>query len=92
METKARLVLVDALRDAQRWLDELVTNPTRTLEAIADREAKTKRALGLQGPTRTRDEPAANSNSGNGNLRPETFDRSRRQWAAETAEKTQQID
>jgi hypothetical protein len=37
------------------------------------------RALGLQAPTRTRDEPLANSNSGNGNLRPETFDRSRRQ-------------
>jgi hypothetical protein len=50
------------------------------------------RTLGLQAPTRTRDEPAANSNSGNGNLRPETFDRSRRQWGAETAEKTQQTD
>jgi ABC transporter len=44
------------------------------------------RALGLQAPTRTRDEPAANSNSGNGNLRPETFGRSRRQWGAETTE------
>jgi hypothetical protein len=50
------------------------------------------RALGLQAPTRTRDELAANGNSGNGNLRPETFDRSRRQWAAEMAEKTQQTD
>jgi site-specific DNA recombinase len=49
------------------------------------------RAL-LQAPTRTRDEPVANSNSGNGNLRPETFDRSRRLWAGETAEKTQQTD
>jgi hypothetical protein len=34
-------------------------------------------ALALQPPTHRRDEPAANSNSGNGNLRPETFDRSR---------------
>ena len=33
------------------------------------------RALGLQAP----DEPVANSNSGNGNLWPETFDRPRRQ-------------
>jgi hypothetical protein len=40
----------------------------------------------------SRDELAANGNSGNGNLRPETFDRSRRQWAAEMAEKTQQTD
>jgi site-specific DNA recombinase len=45
METKARLVLVDALRDAQRWLDELVTNPTQTLETIAAREGKTKRSI-----------------------------------------------
>jgi hypothetical protein len=37
------------------------------------------RALGLQAPTCTCDEPAANSNSGNGNSPPETFDRSRRQ-------------
>ena len=37
------------------------------------------RALGNSAPTRTREEPVANSNSGNGNLRPETFDRSRRQ-------------
>jgi hypothetical protein len=50
------------------------------------------RALGLQAPTRTRDEPAANSNSGNGNLRSETFGRSRRQWGAETVERTQQTD
>ncbi|HYA81191.1 MAG TPA: recombinase family protein [Methylocystis sp.] len=45
METKARLVLVDALRDAQRWLDELVTDRTRTLEAIAAREGKTERSI-----------------------------------------------
>ena len=45
METKARLALVDALRDAQRWLDELVTDPTRTLEAIAAREGKTERSI-----------------------------------------------
>jgi site-specific DNA recombinase len=133
MPTNARAILTEALRDAHRWLDELLSDPRLTLESLAAREGKTVRsirmtlsltflapeivkaaverrlprgfglkrlidlptawpdqwrALGLQAPTRTRDEPAANSNSGNGNLRPETFDRSRRQWAAETAEKT----
>ena len=137
MRAHARAILIEALRDAHRWLDELLSDPRLTLESIASREDKTVRsiqmtlslaflapeivraavegrlprgfglkqlvdlpmawpdqwrALELQAPTRTRDEPAANSNSGNGNLRPETFGRSRRQWGAETAEKTQQTD
>jgi site-specific DNA recombinase len=133
MPATARAILIEALRDAHRWLDELLSDPRLTLESIASREGKTSiasregktmrsirmtlslaflapeivkaavegrlprgfglkrlvdlpmawpdqwRALGLQAPTRTRDEPAANSNSGNGKLRPETFDRSRRQ-------------
>jgi site-specific DNA recombinase len=119
-----RAILIEALRDAHRWLDELLSDPRQTLESLASREGKSERsirmtlslaflapeivkaavegrlprgfglkrlvdqpmawpdqwrALGLQAPTRTRDEPLANSNSGNGNLRPETFDRSRRQ-------------
>jgi hypothetical protein len=37
------------------------------------------RTLGLQAPTRTRDELVANSNSGNANLRPETLGMPRRQ-------------
>jgi hypothetical protein len=137
MPANARAILIEALRNAHRWLGELLSDPRLTLESIASREDKSERsirmtlslaflapeivkaavegrlprgfglkrlvdlptawpdqwrALGLQGPTRTRDESAANSNSGNGNLRPETFDRSRRPWAAETAEKTQQTD
>jgi site-specific DNA recombinase len=137
MPANARAILIEALRDAHRWLGALLSDPRLTLASIASREGKSERsirmtlslaflapeigkaavegrlprgfglkrlvdlpmawpdqwrALGLQAPTRTRDEPVANSNSGNGNLRPETFDRSRRQWAAETAEKTQQTD
>jgi hypothetical protein len=137
MPANARAILIQTLRDAHRWLDELLSDPRLTLDSIALREDKSERsirmtlslaflapdivkaavegrlprgfglkrlvdlpitwpdqwrALGLQAPTRTRDEPVANSNSGNGNLRPETFHRSRRQWAAETTEKTQQTD
>jgi site-specific DNA recombinase len=137
MRANARAILIEALHDAHRWLDELLSDRGLTLESIASREGKSERSirmtlslaflapeivkaavegrlprgfglkrlvdlpmawpdqwrtLGLQAPTRTRDAPVANSNSGNGNLRPETFDRSRRQWAAETAEKTQQTD
>ena len=124
MPANARGILIEALRDAHRWLDELLSDPRLTLESIASRENKSERsirmtlslaflapeivkaaverrlprgfglkrlvdlpmawadqwrALGLQAPTRTRDEPVANSNTGNGNWRPETFDRSRRQ-------------
>ena len=38
MRTQARVVLVDALRDAHRWLDELTTDPIRTIEF--DRRAR----------------------------------------------------
>jgi site-specific DNA recombinase len=123
MPANARAILIEGLRDAHRWLDELLSDPCLTLESLASREGRTDRSirmtlslaflapeiikaavegrlprgfglkrlvdlpmawpdqwrtLGLQAPTRTRDEPAANSNSGNGNLPPETFDRSRR--------------
>ena len=45
MKTKARAVLVDALRDAHRWLDELTTNSDQTIEALAAREGKTERSI-----------------------------------------------
>jgi hypothetical protein len=45
MTTKARAVLVDALRDAHRWLDELTTNTNQTTEALAAREGKTERSI-----------------------------------------------
>jgi site-specific DNA recombinase len=43
MRTQARALLVDALRDAQRWLDELTANPDQTIEALAMREGRTER-------------------------------------------------
>ena len=41
MRTQARAVLIDALRDAHRWLDELTTDASHTIESIAAREKKT---------------------------------------------------
>jgi hypothetical protein len=45
MRTKARAILIDALRDAHHWLDELTTNSDRTIEALAAREGKTERSI-----------------------------------------------
>ncbi len=45
MRTKARAVFIDALRDAHRWLDELTTGSSRTIESIAARESKTERSI-----------------------------------------------
>ena len=47
MRTKARGVLIDALRDAHRWLDELTTDSSHTIESIAAREKKTERSIRL---------------------------------------------
>ena len=47
MRTKARAILIDALRDAHRWLDELTTDPSHTIESIAAREKKTERSIRL---------------------------------------------
>jgi site-specific DNA recombinase len=41
MKAKARAVLIDALRDAHRWLDELTTNSNQSVELLAAREGKT---------------------------------------------------
>jgi site-specific DNA recombinase len=45
MRTKARAVLIDALRDAHRWLDELTTSSDQTVQALAAREGKTERSI-----------------------------------------------
>jgi hypothetical protein len=45
MRTKARAVLIDALRDAQRWLDELTTKSDQTIEVLAAREGRTERSI-----------------------------------------------
>jgi site-specific DNA recombinase len=40
-----RAILIEALRDAHRWLDELLSDPRLTLESIASREGKTERSI-----------------------------------------------
>ena len=40
MRTKARDGFIKALRDAHRWLDELLVDPTQTIELLAIREGK----------------------------------------------------
>jgi site-specific DNA recombinase len=47
MKTKARAILIDALRDAHRWLDELTTNSNQSVELLAAREGKTERSIRL---------------------------------------------
>jgi hypothetical protein len=43
MRTKARIAIISALGDAHRRLNELTTNPNRTIETIAAQERQTER-------------------------------------------------
>jgi hypothetical protein len=45
MRTKARDGFIRALRDARRWLDELLTAPAQTIESLAMREDKSERSI-----------------------------------------------
>ena len=45
MRTKARDGFVRALRDARRWLDELLIDPAQTIELLAMREHKSERSI-----------------------------------------------
>ena len=45
MRANARAVLIDAVREAHRWLDELLSDPLQTLESLALREGKTDRSI-----------------------------------------------
>jgi site-specific DNA recombinase len=45
MSANARAILIEALRDAHRWLDELLSDPRLTLESIASREDKSERSI-----------------------------------------------
>jgi len=45
MRTKARALLIDALRDAHHWLDDLTTSANQTIESLAAREGKTERSV-----------------------------------------------
>ena len=40
MPANARAILIEALRDAHRWLDELLSDPRLTFDSIASREGK----------------------------------------------------
>jgi len=45
MRTKAREGFIKALRDAHRWLDELLFDQTHTIESLAVREGKSERSI-----------------------------------------------
>ena len=45
MRVRARAVLLEALRDAHRWLDELTRDSGRTIESLAAREGKSERSI-----------------------------------------------
>ena len=45
MPANARAILIEALGDAHRWLDELLSDPRQTLESLASREGKTVRSI-----------------------------------------------
>jgi site-specific DNA recombinase len=45
LPANARAILIEALRDAHRWVDELLSDPRLTLESIASREDKSERSI-----------------------------------------------
>jgi site-specific DNA recombinase len=45
MPSNARATLLEAFRDAHRWLDELLADPRLTLESLASREHRTLRSI-----------------------------------------------
>jgi site-specific DNA recombinase len=45
MRVRARAVFAESLRNAHRWLDELIADPHQTIEVIADREHKSERSI-----------------------------------------------
>src|ERR1700688_2911360 len=45
MPANALAILIEALRDAHRWLDELLSDPRLTLESLASREGRTVRSI-----------------------------------------------
>jgi site-specific DNA recombinase len=45
MPANARAILIEALRDARRWLDELLSDPRLTLESLASWEGRAVRSI-----------------------------------------------
>jgi site-specific DNA recombinase len=89
MPANARAILIEALCDAHRSLDKLLSDPRLTLESIASREGKSEGSIrmtlslaflapdilkaAVEGRLPARWTCGANRNLGNGNLPPETF-------------------
>jgi hypothetical protein len=45
MRVRARAIFTESLRNAHRWLDELIRDPHQTIEVIAAREHKSERSI-----------------------------------------------
>lgn len=45
MRANARRILIDSLRKAHRWLDELIAEPRQSIATLAAREGKTERSI-----------------------------------------------
>ena len=45
MRANARAILIEALGNAHRWLDDLLSDPRQTPETLASREGKTERSI-----------------------------------------------
>src|SRR5208283_1480183 len=45
MRANARAILIEALGNAHRWLEEIQSDPSQTLETLASREGKTERSI-----------------------------------------------
>jgi site-specific DNA recombinase len=45
MPANARAILIEGLRDAHRWLDQLLSDSPLTLESLASREGRTVRSI-----------------------------------------------
>jgi hypothetical protein len=53
MAANARAILIEALGYARRWLDELLSDPRHTLEALASQEGKTERSIRMNPAARS---------------------------------------
>ena len=45
MRVRARTVFAESLRNAHRWLDELIKDPHQTIEVMVAREHKSERSI-----------------------------------------------
>jgi site-specific DNA recombinase len=45
MRVRARAVFAESLRNAHRWLDDLIMDPNQTIALIAAKEGKSERSI-----------------------------------------------